>query len=160
VDVDEDAAGGYELAYNEAVRALAEQRSSVEALRTRAGILLSAAAINSSLLGRQAFAGRLTAVGWLAVISFAALGISLLAILWPRREGDSTASPVRIVETRIETSDPSPLALIHRDLAYDLDLAYRENEAWHEHLASHFRRAALLLGLEVVALVADLASAA
>jgi hypothetical protein len=50
--------GGYELAYTEAVRALAEQRVSVEALRTRAGILLSAAAITSSLLGRQAFAGR------------------------------------------------------------------------------------------------------
>jgi hypothetical protein len=44
VEIDEDAAGGYELAYNEAVRALAEQRSSLEALRTRAGILLSAAA--------------------------------------------------------------------------------------------------------------------
>jgi hypothetical protein len=158
VDVDKDAAGGYELAYTEAVRALAEQRASVEALRTRAGILLSAAAITSSLLGRQAFAGRLTPVGWLAVVSFGALGVSLLAILWPRRERDSTPSPVGIIETRIETKDAPSLALIHRDLAYDMDLAYRENEARHWRLAAHFRRAAVLLGLEVLALVADLAT--
>jgi hypothetical protein len=159
VEIDEDAAGGYELAYSEAVRALSHQRDAAEALRTRAGMLLSAAAITSSLLGRQAFAGSLSGAGWVAIGSFAALGCLLLAILWPRPEWDSGLSPSRLIATHVE-SDAAPLPLMHRDLALHMDAAFRENEVSHERSARHFRRAALLLGVEVLALILDLGTGA
>jgi len=44
----------YELAYDEAVRALSQQQSVLDNFRTRAGILLSGAAIATSFLGGQA----------------------------------------------------------------------------------------------------------
>ena len=47
----------YKVAYDEAVRALAEQQGAIESFRTRAGLLLSAAAITTSFLGAQALDG-------------------------------------------------------------------------------------------------------
>jgi hypothetical protein len=47
-------ADGYRLAYDEAVRALTRQQSALDEFRTRAGILLSGAAIATSFLGGQA----------------------------------------------------------------------------------------------------------
>jgi hypothetical protein len=64
------------------------------------------------------------------------------------------------VKTYIEISDPVPLALIHRDLALHMEAAYHDNEVWYERWARHFRRAALLLGLEVLMLVIDLGTSA
>ena len=43
----------YKVAYDEAVRALSEQQGVIDSLRTRAGILLSAAAITTSFLGAR-----------------------------------------------------------------------------------------------------------
>jgi hypothetical protein len=47
----------YKVAYDEAVRALSEQRDAIDSFRTRAGLLLSAAAITTSFLGAQALEG-------------------------------------------------------------------------------------------------------
>lgn len=52
VDADKDFP--YQIAYDEAVRALSQQQSTIDSLRTRAGLLLSAAAITTSFLGAQA----------------------------------------------------------------------------------------------------------
>jgi hypothetical protein len=46
--------------------------------------------------------------------------------------------------------------LIHRDLAFYMDAAYKDNEVWYERWARHFRRAAFLLGAEVLMLVIEL----
>jgi hypothetical protein len=44
----------YRIAYDEAVRAPSQQQNTIESLRTRAGLLLSSAAITTSFLGAQA----------------------------------------------------------------------------------------------------------
>ena len=46
--LDPERSAAYELAYREGVRALDEQRVVIDAFRTRAGLLLSAAAIATS----------------------------------------------------------------------------------------------------------------
>lgn len=52
----------YRVAYDEAVRALAEQQAKVDSFRSRAGLLLSTTAITTSFLGAQSFdGGNLTA---------------------------------------------------------------------------------------------------
>lgn len=161
MEVDEDAAGAYELAYTEAVRALAQQRGAFESLRTRAGVLLAGAAITSSLLGRETFApGHRSVLGWIAVAAFIGLFGTLLSILWPRPQWDSTPSPIQLIETRIEVDEPLALALIHRDLAYLMSQAQWENQITYELLTRHFRAASLLLGVEVVVLIGGLASQA
>lgn len=63
-DADKDSL--YKVAYDEAVRALSEQQGAIESFRTRAGLLLSAAAITTSFLGAQALdtAIQMSPPGW------------------------------------------------------------------------------------------------
>jgi hypothetical protein len=70
----------YEVAYDEAARALSEQLSAIENLRGRAGFLLSAAAITTSVLSGQALAsGGSSALLWLA----SPASLRLLPLRWP-----------------------------------------------------------------------------
>ena len=50
----EGADAAYELAYDEAVAAVSTQQAVIDAFRSRAGLLLSGAAIATSFLGGQA----------------------------------------------------------------------------------------------------------
>jgi hypothetical protein len=90
----EETQGAYKLAYDEAVRALSQQQTVLDNFRTRAGILLSAAAIATSFLGGQALRqGSMSAWSWLAVLGFVGLSASTLLILWPRRDWEFAAIP-------------------------------------------------------------------
>jgi len=75
----------YEVAYEEASRALSEQLSLIDSFRTRAGLLLSAAAITTSVLGAQALDhGPIGYAAWAALVSFFAVAIISLVILRQR----------------------------------------------------------------------------
>jgi hypothetical protein len=118
--MDHEAGGISEVVYVESARALAQQRDAFESLRTRAGVLLSAAAISSSLFGGQAFTGR------------------------QRRYGRRAC----LAES------------VHRDMALHMERAYTMNQRLYASLASYFRAAAVLLSVEVLAWICDLATKA
>src|SRR5687767_5816448 len=100
-------ADAYQLAYDEAVRALSQQQSRLDSLRTRAGILLSAAAIATSFLGGKALEERApTWWSWTGVGAFAALSVFALLILWPRDEWKFAASPRELIQDYIESPEP------------------------------------------------------
>jgi hypothetical protein len=147
----------YELVYAEASRALAQQRQAFESLRTRAGVLLSGAAIASSL---TVPGGQLGVFGWIAIASFAALGVALLAILWPRPEWQDTPVPSSVIETYVEVDRPLPLEVVRRDLALHMESVYDDNHVVFERLARYFRAATVLLTIEVLASVIDIAAKA
>src|SRR3954462_4992174 len=87
----------YKVAHDEAVRALSEQQASIESVRGRAGLLLSAAAITTSFLGAQVLeGGSLSFPSWIAVGSFAAVAVLSLTILWPRH-WELTANPSELI---------------------------------------------------------------
>jgi hypothetical protein len=76
------------------VRSLARQEAQLDAMRSRAGILLSAAAIATSFLGGAALSDhRPDGWTWLAIASFAGLAISALVILWRGATGRSRPAP-------------------------------------------------------------------
>src|SRR4051812_47291271 len=106
----------YDLVLAEAVRALAFRRDALESLRSRAGVLLSGAAIASSLFGAQAVRTGLSVFAWCAVAAFLGLIHTLLAVLWPRREWQDATLPSGLIEADIEVAEPLPLPLIRRDL--------------------------------------------
>ena len=120
--------------------------------------MLSGAAIASSLFGGRATKAGFGAFGWLAVVSFAALAVALLLILWPRMEWHETSLPSYLIGSHIEVEEPLPLRLIHRDLAIQMEGVYRESEALYDRLARYFRVAAILLNVEVLAWVGELAT--
>lgn len=71
----------YAVAYEEAVRALSEQQGVIDSFRSRAGLLLSAAAITTSFLGSQALDGENTHwTAWLAMAAFAGVAAGSLVV--------------------------------------------------------------------------------
>lgn len=64
----QEAHATYALAYDEAVRALEAQRQRFESVRTRAGVVFSAAAITTSFFGAHALDGPAgTGAAWIAL---------------------------------------------------------------------------------------------
>jgi hypothetical protein len=148
----------YRIAYDEAVRALSQQESMIDSLRTRAGLLLSAAAITTSFLGAQALNDGGAGVStWLALISFVGLSVAALGVLWPHRL-EFTADPANVIEGYIETDEPLSVAEIHRDLSLHMHGSYADNLAGHKQLAFRFRLAGILLTVEVLLWLVDLAA--
>lgn len=154
------AEAAYRLAYDEAVRALAQQQASLDNLRTRAGIVLSAAAVATSLLGGEALAGGgLGSASWVGIAAFIALGGCVLRILLPQRDWEFTSIPRRIIGTYVEVDQPLSVPEMHRDLALHMEDSYENNGRRIDRLVWFFRVAAFLLTAEVVAWILDLAGA-
>jgi hypothetical protein len=116
-EADENQAKTYELAFEEAGRPLDAQERAVNELRSRAGVLIAAAAITTSFFGSRAVSGDgLSGWVWAAVIAFIVVGGCVLAVLWPRSDWSFNASAADIIAEYIE---PEALAfpLVQRDLA-------------------------------------------
>jgi hypothetical protein len=149
----------YELAYDEARRALDAQERVVSELRTRAGILIAAAAITTSLFGGRALSsGDVGIAAWMAIGCFGVVGISVLAVLWPRTDWSFTINARRMIAIYLESVDgPLPLPQIHRDLALHMSAANVANARQHATLVIVFRLGAVSLIGEVAAWVFHLA---
>ena len=148
----------YKVAYDEAVRALSEQQEGVESLRSRAGLLLSVAAITTSFLGAHAFrVGPQSVFAWLALLAFLAMASISLAILWPR-DWDVTANPRGVLEALIEAEGPASIAELYRDLSLHMHASYLENRQGLEQLALLFELAGASMAVEMVLWMAAIAS--
>lgn len=148
----------YKVAYDEAVRALSEQRDAIDNLRARAGLLFSAAAITTSFLGAEALrGGGSTPFSWLALFGFAAVAAAVLIVLWPHK-WDVAANPREVIETYIESEEPSAVEAFHRDLSLHMHRSYLENQEGLEQLAVFLRVASGLLTLDVVLWLAAIAA--
>jgi hypothetical protein len=147
--------GAYQLAYDEAKRALDEQERAVVELRSRAGQLIAGAAIATSFFGGQALRHHLHPMGWVAVGCFVALSLAVLVILWPRRDWEFNLSPAQFINIYVEPEDTEPLDLpsIHRDLALHMGNSAALNRKQLRWLTSAFRVGAVLLVAEVIAWV-------
>src|SRR5688500_12739139 len=97
----------YELVWAEALRALGQQQSLLEGIRSRTGTLLSAAAISTSFLGGIAFDdGEVAGAGILASVLFgvtAALGVW---ILLPRPGWKWANTPRQLLTEYVEGDRP------------------------------------------------------
>jgi hypothetical protein len=156
MDGDADA---YRLAYEEAIRSLSQQKGIVESFHTRAGLLLSAAAITTSFLGAQVLeSGRPGVPAWLALACFACLGGAVLKMLLPARD-ELLVDPKRIVADYIEIERPCSLAEIHRDLAIHIENSCADNDILLARLGTAFRLACGLMATEVVLWIVALALA-
>jgi polyferredoxin len=147
----------YEIAYEEAVRALSQQAAEIDSLRTRAGLLFSAAAITTSFLGAQALrGGTATLASWLALFTFAVVATSCLAIFWPRW-WEGAVNPREVIETYIESVAAESTGDLRRDLSLHMHNSYLDNHEGLEQLALFLRLASSALSLEVVLWIIALA---
>ncbi|HEX6782764.1 MAG TPA: hypothetical protein VF125_12150 [Solirubrobacterales bacterium] len=148
----------YKVADDEAVRALSEQQAAIESVRSRAGLLLSAAAVTTSFLGAQALrGGRSSLCSGLALLCFLAVAATSLAILWPRR-WEFVAYPSGVIGGRVKSAGEVGIEDLYRDLSRRMHNSYLENHLGLRHLAAFFQVAGALLTIEVVFWVAAIAS--
>lgn len=139
----------YKVAYDEAVRALSEQREALDSLRSRVGLLLSAAAITTSFLGAQALqSGNVSSFSWLALVDFGGVAAISLAILWPRW-WEFTANPHDVIATYIESGEPISTEKLHRELSIHMNGSYLENREELKKLVVYFQIANVLLAVDV-----------
>ena len=140
----------YKVAYDEAVRALSEQREMIDGLRSRAGLLFSAAAVTTSFLGAQALqSGGPGRFYWLALTGFVGVAMAMLAILWPQR-WEFTANPHEVIGFYIESTSPAPLEDLHRELVIQMEAGHLQNSAGLAKLVVYFQIANVLLAVEVM----------
>jgi tetrahydromethanopterin S-methyltransferase subunit B len=142
-------APAYELAFVEAGRALDAQERTVNELRSRAGVLIAAAAVTTSFFGSNVVGGaRAGLAAWLATVSFALIGVAVLAVLWPRREWEFSESGKDLIARYVEP-ELLPLALIHRDLALHYTGKLAANAAQLAALVRAVRVGVVLFVVEV-----------
>ena len=140
----------YKVAYDEAVRALSEQREMIDGLRSRAGLMFSAAAVTTSFLGAQALqGGELGLFCWLALAGFVGVAMAMLAIPWPR-QWEFTVNLHEVIGGYIESTSPAPLEELHRDLVISMEAGYLRNSAGLEKLVVYVQVANVLLAVEVM----------
>jgi len=142
-------AGAYELAFDEAGRALDAQERVVGELRSRASVLIATSAIATSFFGgRVVVAHALNGWAWIAVAAFGAVGLCVLLVLWPRRDWEFSASATDIITEYVEP-DLVPLPQIHRDLALHRSASYDENVEQLKVLFNVFRFGVVFLVVSV-----------
>ncbi|HEX8050685.1 MAG TPA: hypothetical protein VF504_04390 [Solirubrobacterales bacterium] len=148
----------YRVAYEEAVRALAEQQAEIDSFRSRAGLLLSSTAITTSFLGAQSFdGGSFTATSWLALAAFAGVAAISLAILLPR-PWEVTTNPREVIEPYIRREDPTPIDELHRELSFHMHNSYAENRLGLQRFTLFLQIASALSALEIVFWIITLAT--
>lgn len=145
----------YELAYNEATRALQQQLASLEGLHTRAGILLSASALVAGFLAPAALPN--PSVIWLPYLGGGLFFISTLVlafILLPIRKWHGVTGTKKLLADYIESGRPATIAELHRSLAWFMEEDWDRNE---ERLILRSRLlaiAAVLVAVETAAWLA------
>jgi hypothetical protein len=148
-------AGEYErLAFEAAQRALDKQERLLEELRSRTGILLAAAALGVSFLGREAFSGdprRGLAVGALVALLIA-IGSSVYILIPKADRFVFAVVGSGLYEGLYATRNDLPE--VYRRLAYDLDRFWEANDEEMQKLFRMFRLAAVALVAELLLLVA------
>jgi hypothetical protein len=149
----------YKVAYDEAVRILTEQEAVIDGLRSRAGVLFSAAAITTSFLGARALHGDWSPLSWLALATFVGVATAFLAILWPRG-WEVAANPHVVIRTYIESAEPISIEDLHRELSFHVFGSYLENRRSLERLVVYFQVANVLFAAELVLWIAAVASTA
>jgi hypothetical protein len=128
--VDDDLDSVYELAYEEAKRALSNQASALDALRARAGTLLAVAALATSFLGGLVFQND-TPEGWapqFGIFAFIAVVVLLLLVVLPLPGWRFTLSARAVIRDFVEADSPASLAQTHRELALRFDQWLDRNE--------------------------------
>lgn len=144
----------YTIAYEEALRAISDQQTALDALQTRAGTVVSAGAIATGLIGVSASRG--TGFGlpeFLAIVFLLAIVVLTGFILWPRREWRFHFRSSDLQWNYIEGPNPLDASLMKRDLALHLEAYFRVNALSLDRFAIMLSAAIVLLFLNIGAVV-------
>ena len=141
------------LAYEAALRGLDKQEGLLEAMRSRASVLLAASSVAASFLGQQAYWGPdATSVASVALAAFIVSSGASVFVLLPKRNLVFAPAGVDVYSSFYAVRED--LAEVYRRLAYDLDRFWDSNDREIGRAARAFTIAAGALVIETLSLVA------
>lgn len=155
----------YALLFDEAVRNLSAQEASLDELRARAGVMLSAAGVVAAFLGSAtltvasalnteataAASGRAT--DWHVLVAiYVGIVVAIFLTFWscrlfvgllPARKGwVFRVGTTDLLKHYIESPEPASLPVIHRSLAWYFEASEKKNETELNKLYDQFRNGA------------------
>lgn len=124
----------------------------MDALRTRAGVLLAAASLVTTFFGGQALEGdaRICGAALVAIVAFLMMAGACMVVLLPWKF-EFSLSPTELIKDYIDVEERQELPVVLRDLAIHYKTSHAKNRTRMEILFWSFRIAVVLLGLEVTA---------
>lgn len=144
------------LAYDESVRAIVQQQEALNSLHTRAGVVLSAAAVTSSLFATQILKhGSPTCLSWNALAAFVVVGVAAVYVLWPRH-GWRFSNDVTVLLSDWVDKEDSSIDAMQRQVAQFNQGAWANNQKMLGRIYDAFQVASIALGIEVVLWLIDL----
>jgi hypothetical protein len=143
-----------EIAYRESVRALEGEAQDLENIRSHVSLALSAGGVSAAFLG--ALNHQRGYAFWLAVLAFAVIAIATVVVYWP------VSFPwdfdgYQLVATYVDANPPATDDFVMRELALHAAADYQENRATLNRLFTFQSVALAAFGLEVGALLLNLA---
>jgi hypothetical protein len=137
------------LAFEESVRALAHQSGVLDDLRSRTGILLSAASLTATFVGSRALDGGFSIWTRIALGLFMTTGAFCLGVLWPRGNWGFTFNATTIVDGYVRHPEPATIDEMHVEFAEINQENWETNKERLRWLFWSFRLAVLALVLQV-----------
>ena len=149
----------YKLVYNEVIRGIRQQQQVLDNVRTRAGILLSAAAITTSFLGAQLVLERgFGHFAWAAVFVFVGVSWICLHLLKPRPGWLFRFRAPVLIEHYVEAEPPLSLDEMWKHLALHGEKHYKKNQSKLDGLHRWLGIGIGLLVLETILWFLDLSA--
>jgi len=144
----------YALVLDQVTRALSQQVSAIDALRSRAGTVVATASLASSFLGAATLQDRglpapALVMTVLALSALATVVAMTVVILWPY-EWRTGFNGHRALADYVEADKPADLNEMQRSLAYYMQEDLDGNGAKLNCLYRAFQVAVVAIGLEVV----------
>jgi hypothetical protein len=140
-----------ELIYREALRGLVQQQTLVESMNARAGNLIFATAFASSLLGGRALSDGLGIWDWIAVTLLLALGVQIVALLWPYYQYRFRFDPEDLLRQYVDGPTPASMSEMYREQALRMEEDRKSNWRIIQRLRIALQLALIFLVLEILA---------
>lgn len=139
------------LIYQESVRALDQQQTVLDGLRTRAGVLIAAASVTTTFLSSQAAGsdGSWSCWGWSAVGCFVGVGLFSIAVLLPRRKWIFTHDVDELFDRYDNNPEWATLPGMHRRMADINRSSWTDNDDKLNRMHVAFSVACIFLIAEV-----------
>jgi hypothetical protein len=139
------------VAYEQAMRSVADQEATLDGLRSRAGTLLSAASLSTSFLAALGIKDQpLTGLAWLAIGLFLAMGVCAGLVLWPWDGWKFGMDTYKVVEEYVDGNNRLPVDEMKRDLALHPEENIQKNRTKLDRLFYAYEAGMVLLLAEVV----------
>jgi hypothetical protein len=136
--------------YQESLRGLLQQLAAIESIHARAATLIFAASFASSLLGGRALEDGVGAWDWIALGVLVAIGALAVLVLWPYYNLTFRFDPEALLARYVDVEEPPPMALMHRELALQIEGDRQRNGRLVRRLRVGLQIALILLLAEIV----------